>query len=100
VDNFTSCQKARSEVTMHRSSMEKVMHLDSSLKTVSAFAEPEQFADIRRHVDPAWVAQALEAAGTATIRKRRLPAEQVAWLVIGMAMFRKWPIHDLVGKLD
>jgi hypothetical protein len=29
-----------------------------------------------------------------------LPAEQVVWLVIGMALFRKWPIHDLVGRLD
>lgn len=76
------------------------MRFDGTLKTVSAFTTPEQFRDIRRHVDPAWVAQALEATGTATVRKRRLPAEQVVWLVIGMAMFRKFPIHDLVGKLD
>jgi hypothetical protein len=72
---------------MHRSSKEKVMHLDSSLKTVSAFAAPEQFESIRQHIDPAWVAGALEATGTASVRKRRLPAEQVVWLVIGMAMF-------------
>lgn len=76
------------------------MHLDKSLKVVSAFTSPEQFEDIRKHIDPTWVAQALEASGTATVRKRRLPAEQVVWLVIGMAMFRKWPIHDLVGKLS
>jgi hypothetical protein len=76
------------------------MNLDKSLKAVSAFTSPEQFEDIRKHVDPTWVAQALEATGTATVRKRRLPAEQVVWLVIGMAMFRKWPIHDLVGKLS
>lgn len=76
------------------------MHLDKALKTVSAFVEPSQFESIRRHIPPAWVAQVLEATGTATVRKRRLPAEQVVWLVIGMAMFRRWPIHDLVGKLD
>ena len=80
--------------------MEKVMHLDSSLKTVSAFTAPEQFESIRQHIDPAWVAEALAATGTATVRKRRLLAEQVVWLVIGMAMFRKWPIADLVGKLN
>jgi hypothetical protein len=85
---------------MYRSSVEKVMHLDSSLKTVSAFTAPEQFESIRHHIDPAWVAEALATTGTATVRKRRLPAEQVVWLVIGMAMFRKWPIADLVGKLD
>jgi hypothetical protein len=76
------------------------MHLEKALKTVSAFIEPLQFESIRRHIPPAWVEQALEAAGTATVRKRRLPAAQVVWLVIGMAMFRRWPIHDLVGKLD
>ena len=76
------------------------MRLEGSLKAVSAFAQPEQFADIRKHVDPAWVAEALAAEGTATVRKRRLPVEQVVWLVVGMAMFRKWPIHDLVGKLN
>jgi hypothetical protein len=76
------------------------MYLDKGLKAVSAFVEPSQFESIRRHIPPAWVEQALEAAGTATVRKRRLPAEQVVWLVIGMAMFRRWPIHDLVGKLD
>jgi Insertion element 4 transposase N-terminal/Transposase DDE domain len=80
--------------------MEKVMHLEKALKTVGVFVEPERFESIRRHIPTEWVAQALEATGTATVRKRRLPAEQVVWLVIGMAMFRKWPIHDLVGKLD
>jgi hypothetical protein len=76
------------------------MHLDSSLKTVSAFAPPGQFESIKQHIDPAWVAEALAATGTATVRKRRLPGEQVVWGVIGMAMFRKWPIADLVGKLN
>jgi len=76
------------------------MRLDGSLKAVSTFTQPEQFEDVRKHVDPEWVAEALAATGTATVRKRRLPAEQVVWLVIGMAMFRKWPIHDLVGKLS
>jgi hypothetical protein len=76
------------------------MRLEGSLKAVSAFTEPAQFEDIRKHIDPVWVAESLAATGTATVRKRRLPAEQVVWLVIGMAMFRKWPIHDLVGKLS
>lgn len=76
------------------------MRLQGSLDAVSEFASPEQFRDIRRHVDPTWVTEALEATGTASVRRRRLPAEQVVWLVVGMAMFRKYPIHDLVGKLD
>lgn len=43
--------------------------------------------DLRRNVDREWIEQALQATGTATIRRRRLPAEQVVWLVIGMALF-------------
>ena len=76
------------------------MHLEESLKTIGVFTEPENFESIRRHVNPEWVAEALHATGTATVRKRRLLAEEVVWLVIGMAMFRKWPIHDLVGRLN
>jgi hypothetical protein len=40
-------------------------------------------------LDPEWIEQALVATGTATIRRRRLPAEQVVWLVIGMCIFRR-----------
>lgn len=76
------------------------MDLDRSLKTVGLFTDAEKFDDVRKHIDPTWVAAALDAAGVATVRKRRLPAVQVVWLVIGMAMFRKWPIHDLVGRLN
>ena len=76
------------------------MRIDEDLAAVAAFAEVGQFDDVRKHVDPQWVREALEATGTATVRRRRLPADQVVWLVIGMAMFRKWPIHDLVGRLN
>ncbi|WP_438031355.1 transposase domain-containing protein [Sorangium sp. So ce233] len=44
--------------------------------------------------------QALAATGTATLRRRRLPAEQVIWLVLGMALMRDWPIEEVVTKLD
>jgi hypothetical protein len=61
---------------------------------------PEKFEDIRRNIDAEWVFQALEATGTASLRKRRLPAEQVVWLVIGMALMRDRSIHEVVSKLD
>jgi hypothetical protein len=74
--------------------------LEEALEWVGEYSKPERFADIRRHLDPAWIEAALEATGTATLRKRRLPAEQVVWLVIGMALYRDRPIHDLVARLD
>jgi hypothetical protein len=47
-----------------------------------------------------WIEEALTATGTATLRRRRLPAEQVIWLVIGMAMMRDRPIAEVASKLD
>lgn len=54
----------------------------------------------RASLDPDWIDEALAATGTATIRRRRLPAEQVVWLVIGMCIFRDLPLHELVATLD
>lgn len=51
-------------------------------------------------LDPEWIEEALTATGTATIRRRRLPAEQVVWLVIGMCLFRDLSMRDLVATLD
>ena len=79
------------------------MRLEESLSNVAALASARgevQFQDLRRNVDREWIEQALQATGTATIRRRRLPAEQVVWLVIGMALFRNRSIHDIVSKLD
>jgi hypothetical protein len=75
------------------------MRLRESLEAVAEIS-PEAFEDIRRDIDPEWVLQSLEATGTASLRTRRLPAEQVVWLVIGMALFRNRSIHEVVSKLD
>lgn len=75
------------------------MRLRESVAVVAEFT-PEKFEDLRRNIDSEWILQALQATGTATLRQRRLPAEQVVWLVIGMALFRNRSIHDVVSKLD
>jgi len=54
----------------------------------------------RSSVDPEWVEEALEVTGTATVRRRRLPAEQVVWLVLGMGIYRNKPITEIVAELD
>jgi hypothetical protein len=63
-------------------------------------ADEGAFERLKASIDPHWVEAALEATGTATLRKRRLPAEQVVWLVLGMALYRHRPIDELVGRLD
>jgi hypothetical protein len=51
-------------------------------------------------LDPEWIDEALHATGTATVRRRRLPAEQVIWLVLGMGIYRNKPITEIVAELD
>ncbi len=54
----------------------------------------------RSSLDPDWIDEALATTGTATIRRRRLPAEQVVWLVLGMGIYRNKPIAEIVAELD
>ena len=75
------------------------MRFAASLNALASFI-PDGFEDIRRNIDPEWIDQALHATGTATVRRRRLPAVQVIWLVIGMALFRNRSIQDIVAKLN
>jgi hypothetical protein len=58
------------------------------------------FERLQASIEPEWIEEALEATGTATLRKRRLPAEQVIWLVLGMAVYRDRRIDEVVAKLD
>lgn len=47
-----------------------------------------------------WVSSALELSSQATIRRRRLPSDQVLWLVLGMALFRDEPVHEVARRLN
>lgn len=66
---------------------------------VSHLADRGTFARFQASIDPSWVLEALQATGKATLRRRRFPAEQVLWLVLGMALFRDFPIVDVVTYL-
>lgn len=59
-----------------------------------------EYTRFRQHLDAAWIEEALATTETATLRRRRLPAEQVVWLVIGMALVRDRSIKDVVRQLD
>jgi len=51
-------------------------------------------------LDAAWIEEALVATGHATCRRRKLPATDVVWLVLGMAMCADCSIRDVVEHLD
>jgi hypothetical protein len=74
--------------------------LDTALEETAASPNLDSLTTFQTHLDPEWIEEALTATGTATLRKRRLPAEQVLWLVLGMAMMRNRPIDEVASKLD
>lgn len=47
-----------------------------------------------------WVKSTLRLSSPATIRRRCLPADQVLWLVLGMAIFRDVLIHEAARRLN
>lgn len=65
--------------------------------------EEQERPDWRRlgqHLPYEWIEQAVAYTGKASIRQRRLPAEQVVWLVIALALYRHQSISEVVDDLD
>lgn len=46
-------------------------------EATATFAQPENFSTFQNHIDPDWIKIILDSSGAATLRRRRLPAEQV-----------------------
>ena len=46
-----------------------------------------------------WVDEALAQTGTMSVRRRRLPARTVVWLVVAMALFRDCAIRTVATQL-
>ncbi len=76
------------------------MCLAEQLEILPEALVPAEFGRFRQHIDPAWIEEALAATGTASIRRRRLPAEQVIWIVLGMALYRNESIERIVETLN
>jgi hypothetical protein len=76
------------------------MHLAAALAAAADGPRPENLSALAAHLPREWIDRALVTTGTATVRHRRLPAEQVVWLVLGMALFRDRSIVEIVDKLD
>ena len=73
--------------------------LQSALRETLSHA-PERLDELSALIDPAWIEQALTASGRGSIRRRKLPAEHAVWLVIGLALFRKLPLWQVVQQME
>jgi transposase IS4-like protein/DDE family transposase len=76
------------------------MELGEAILAVGAGNRAASFELFSETLDAEWIAQALAATGTATLRRRKLPAEYVVWLVIGMGLLRDRSIREVVRHLD
>ena len=61
---------------------------------------PPDWRRLGAHLPYEWIEAALEYKGKASIRVRRLPAQQVVWLVIGLALYRHLSIKEVLDDLD
>jgi len=77
-----------------------MVDLGRTLLAVGSGPRAESFEIFGRTLDRQWIKDALEATDTATVRRRKLPAEQVVWTVIGMGLFRDRSIQEVVRHLD
>jgi hypothetical protein len=64
------------------------MNLGTSLLTTTRDQPPDHQGTFASSLDAALVTQALEVTGTASVRRRKLPAERAVWLTLGMALLR------------
>ncbi len=76
------------------------MKLGEALLATSEQNVAESFELFSRTLDMEWVKAALDACGTATVRRRKMPAEFAVWMVIGMALLRDRSIDEVVHHLS
>lgn len=76
------------------------MGLSSSLIALGDGTLPASFEGLKSHVDVEWIQAALACKGVARVRRRKLPVDQVVWLVIGMALYRDRPLTEVVHRLN
>ncbi|AJX34068.1 hypothetical protein BG90_4638 [Burkholderia oklahomensis C6786] len=61
---------------------------------------PLELERLGQHLPYEWIEHAVQASGSASVRRRRLPAQQVVWLVIALALYRHQSISEVVDELD
>lgn len=73
--------------------------LPDALREILHTDIPAAFRQFAGELDAEFIELALAETGTASVRRRKIPAEAVVWLVIGMALFRDRSIQEVVSHL-
>ena len=75
------------------------LNLGTALLTTARDQPLDHLDTFASSLDAALVTQALEAPGGASVRRRKLPAERAAWLMLGMALVRDRSIQTVCDHL-
>lgn len=76
------------------------MNLSDTILFANEVPEPFDWNRLGEHLPFEWIEAALAEQGKASIRHRRLPAQQVVWLVIALALYRHRSISQVLAELD
>lgn len=74
--------------------------LQNWLLDVDTLTEYGSLNVFQKHLPIEWIETVLQQTNKASIRRRKLPAELVVWLIISMGLFRNQSISEVVDKLD
>jgi len=74
--------------------------LEEALHFLAEAQEKPDWNRLGQHLPYEWIEQAVAYTGKASIRHRRLPAEQVVWLVVALAIYRHQSIAEVLDDLD
>lgn len=74
--------------------------LSDAISLVIDLPNPPDWRRLGAHLPYEWIEAALAANDKASIRLRRLPAQQVVWLVIALALYRHMSVKEIVDSLD
>ena len=75
------------------------MKLGTALLTTARGQPLDHLDTFANSLDAALVTQDLEATGTASVCRRKLPAGRAVWLMSGMALLRDWSIQAVCDHL-
>ncbi|WP_211443570.1 IS4 family transposase [Collimonas humicola] len=74
--------------------------LDDAIHFMAETQEAPNWERLGQHLPYEWIEKAINYTGKASIRHRRLPAEQVVWLVVALAPYRHQSISEVIDDLD
>ncbi|MDB5948814.1 MAG: family transposase [Massilia sp.] len=72
---------------------------DDTLHFLANHLESPDWRRLGEHLPFEWIEQAVQSTEATSIRHRRLPAEQVVWLIVALALYRHKSIREVLDDL-